>query len=90
MQFLVQAATNFVLWLVNVVPSYQVMLRIKIGILFWLVHIQRNKLMRKALNEKYFCVRMHTLCIQPKYGQTFPEKELIISNFGVLSSIYHV
>ena len=48
MQFLVQAATNFELWLVNVAPSYQVMLRIKMGILFWLVHIQRNKLKRKT------------------------------------------
>ena len=52
MQFLVQAATNFELWLVNVAPSYQVMLRIKMGILFWLVHIQRNKLKRKALKWK--------------------------------------
>ena len=59
MQFPVQATTNFELWLVNVVTSYQVMLRTKMGILFWLVHIQRNKLRRKALNEKCFCVRMH-------------------------------
>ena len=28
--------------------------------------------------------------IDPKDGQIFPEEELIISNFGVLSSIYHV
>ena len=28
--------------------------------------------------------------IEPKYGQMFPEEELIISNFDVLSSIYHV
>ena len=28
-------------------------------------------------------------CIEPKYGQILPEKELIISYFDVLSSIYH-
>ena len=88
MQFLVQAATNFELWIVNVAPSYQVMLRIKMGILFWLARIQRNKLKRRALNKKKNAFVY--AYIEPKYGQMFPEKELIISNFDVLSSIYHV
>ena len=48
-QFLVHVATNFELWLVNVVSPYQVMLSIKTGI-FLLVHIQKQK--SKALNEK--------------------------------------
>ena len=65
MQFLVQAATNFELWLVNVFPSYQIMLRINMGILFWLARIQKNKLKRKAINEKCFCVRMYRAEIWP-------------------------
>ena len=49
----------------------------------------------EAVVINIFCIHNITYknlyaSIEPKYGQIFPKNELIISNFDVLSSIYHV